>query len=125
MLFDTHAHYDDDRFDGMLEELMNSMHQYGVEKIITCGCDGSSSKAALTIAEKYPFVNSSSQKPAKSLQFSPEHPPQHTQAARCFDRFCRSYMRYMMQRKGHGHQPSRRFPLYKKQRGGKSAALFE
>jgi hypothetical protein len=76
-------------------------------------------------AEKYPFVNSSSQKPAKSLQFSPEQPTQHTQAARCFDRFCRSYMRYMMQRKGHGHQPSRRFPLYKKQRGGKSAALFE
>ena len=56
LIFDTHAHYDDDRFDGMLDELMNSMHLYGVEKIITCGCDGSSSNAALTIAEKYPFV---------------------------------------------------------------------
>ena len=56
---------------------------------------------------------------ALSLQLAPRRD------ARCFDRFCRSYMRYMMQRKGHGHQPSRRFPLYKKQRGGKSAALFE
>lgn len=56
LIFDTHAHYDDDRFSENLDELMCSMQQNGVEKIITCGCDGESSKSALAIAEKYPFV---------------------------------------------------------------------
>lgn len=56
LIFDTHAHYDDDRFSENLDELMCSMQQNGVEKIVTCGCDGESSKAALAIAEKYPFV---------------------------------------------------------------------
>ncbi len=56
LIFDTHAHYDDERFDGIRDELLYGMHQNGVEKIVTCGCDGVSSRNAITIAEKYSFV---------------------------------------------------------------------
>lgn len=56
LIFDTHAHYDDERFDGMRDGLLESMHQNGVSGIVTCGCDKTSSEAALLLAEKYSFV---------------------------------------------------------------------
>lgn len=56
IIFDTHAHYDDERFEGIEEELFEGMPRHGVGKILTCGCDGGSSKKALALAEKYPFV---------------------------------------------------------------------
>ena len=56
LIFDTHAHYDDERFEGIRDELLESMHQNGVGKIVTCGCDKVSSEAALSLAEKHPFV---------------------------------------------------------------------
>ncbi len=55
-IFDTHAHYDDERFDGILDQLMTEMEKKGVGKIINCGCDLESGKKCLEIAEKYPFV---------------------------------------------------------------------
>lgn len=55
-IFDTHAHYDDSAFDGDRDELLNEMHRYGVGSIITCGCDEASSKAALELAHKHPFI---------------------------------------------------------------------
>ncbi len=57
-IYDTHAHYDDERFDGILDELMNEMYKKGVGRIINCGCDLESVKKCLFIAEKYPFVYS-------------------------------------------------------------------
>ncbi len=57
-IYDTHAHYDDQRFDGILDELMEKMHQNGVGRIINCGCDFASNQKCLEIAEKYPFVYS-------------------------------------------------------------------
>ena len=36
-IFDTHAHYDDSRFEVNLPELLDEMRSNGVEKIITCG----------------------------------------------------------------------------------------
>ncbi len=56
LIFDTHAHYDDSRFEEYLDELLTSMQIHGVGKIITCGCDSESSKNALLIAEKYDYV---------------------------------------------------------------------
>ena len=55
-IFDTHSHYDDSRFDGIRDELFDTMHQNGVTGIVTCGCDEQSSKAALKMAEQYNFV---------------------------------------------------------------------
>ncbi len=57
-IFDSHAHYDDDRFDGILDELLPKIHKMGVKKIINCGCDRETILKSLEIAEKYPFVYS-------------------------------------------------------------------
>lgn len=56
LIIDTHAHYDDSRFDGIRDELLTSLHKNGVDKIITCAVDGKSAKAALALTDKYDFV---------------------------------------------------------------------
>ncbi len=56
MIFDTHAHYDDERFDDDRDELLSSMPDRGISLIMNPGCDKESSLAAVSLAEKYPFV---------------------------------------------------------------------
>lgn len=56
LIFDTHSHYDDSRFDGIRDELLIEMHNNGVASIITCAVDGFSAKKALSLAEKYDFI---------------------------------------------------------------------
>ena len=55
-IFDTHSHYDDEKFDGIREELLDGLFQLGLEGIITCGCDIPSSEKALKLSEKYPKI---------------------------------------------------------------------
>ena len=55
-LFDTHAHYDADAFDADRLELLASMPGRGVELILNPGCDVPSSRAAVELAERFPFV---------------------------------------------------------------------
>lgn len=55
-LFDTHAHYDADAFDADRLELLASMPGLGVELILNPGCDVPSSRAAVELAERFPFV---------------------------------------------------------------------
>ena len=56
LIFDSHAHYDDAKFDEIRGSLLENLPQYGVCGIINCGCDTESSKKALTFAEKYPYI---------------------------------------------------------------------
>lgn len=56
LIFDTHAHYDDERFDSFRKEMLSSLPYHGVGGIITCGCDGKSSKKALSMAEEYDYI---------------------------------------------------------------------
>ena len=56
MYFDTHAHYDDAKFDADRETLLPAVHDFGVELIVDPGCDEVSSRAAIALAEQYPFV---------------------------------------------------------------------
>lgn len=56
MFFDSHAHYDDARFDGDRGELLQNMGQSGVSGIINVGADLASSKRAVALSEKYPFI---------------------------------------------------------------------
>ena len=56
MYFDTHAHYDDEKFDADRETLLPLVHASGVEYIVDPGCDEVSSRAAIALAEQYPFV---------------------------------------------------------------------
>lgn len=55
-LFDTHAHYDSGAFNADRLEVLASMRSKGVELILNPGCDLDSSKAAVELAERFPFV---------------------------------------------------------------------
>ena len=56
LIFDSHAHYDDKKFEEIRDSLLENLPQHGVCGIINCGCDTESSKKALTFAEKYPYI---------------------------------------------------------------------
>ena len=56
MLSDTHAHYDDERFDGDRETLLAGMPEKNVGLIVNPGCDISSSRTAVALAESFDFV---------------------------------------------------------------------
>ncbi len=56
MLFDTHAHYDDEAFDPDREVLLESLPQRGVSLVINPGCDLESSRKAVSYAAEYPHV---------------------------------------------------------------------
>lgn len=56
LLFDTHAHYDDERFDGDRDMLLRSMPENGVGFILNPGCDLATSQRAVQYAKTYDFV---------------------------------------------------------------------
>lgn len=56
LIFDSHAHYDDKKFEEIRDSLLENLPQHGVCGIINCGCDTESSKKALAFAEKYPYI---------------------------------------------------------------------
>lgn len=55
-IFDTHAHYDDSRFDEDRDELIASLSEKGVSHIVNCGCDLKSSLTTVALAVKYDFI---------------------------------------------------------------------
>lgn len=57
-IFDTHAHYDDERFDEDRDNLLPSLYQKGVSHIINCGCDLKSSIETISLSRKYNFIYS-------------------------------------------------------------------
>lgn len=59
MLFDSHAHYDDSRFDEDRFELIEAVHSDGVGYILNSASDVPSSRKAIYLAEKYPFIYAS------------------------------------------------------------------
>ena len=56
LIFDTHAHYDDEAFDADRETLLASMPEHGVGLILDPGCDLESSRRAVELARTYPHV---------------------------------------------------------------------
>ncbi|MDR2648218.1 MAG: TatD family hydrolase [Clostridiales bacterium] len=56
MFFESHAHYDDPRFDKDREELLASLQENGVDYIINVGADMESSEASVKLAENHSFV---------------------------------------------------------------------
>ncbi len=55
MIFDTHAHYDDERFSNDLDALIIDMSE-SVSGILTCSVDYESSQKSIEIAKKYDNV---------------------------------------------------------------------
>lgn len=56
MIFESHAHYDDRRFDTDREELLASMQEQGIETVINVGSDLKGVKKTLALAGQYGFV---------------------------------------------------------------------
>lgn len=56
MIIDTHAHYDDDAFDTDREELLGSMQEHGIEKIVNVCASIEGLQDTVALMEKYPFV---------------------------------------------------------------------
>ena len=56
MLFDTHAHLDDRAFDCDREVLISGLPEKGIALVMNPGCSLESSKNAVALAKKYPFL---------------------------------------------------------------------
>lgn len=56
MIFESHAHYDDEAFDGDREEILGQMQEGGIEYIVNIGANMQSSKQTLELTKKYPFI---------------------------------------------------------------------
>ncbi len=56
MFFDTHAHYDAEQFDPDRDEILAGLPGRGVSLVVNPGCDIPSSRAAVALAERYPFL---------------------------------------------------------------------
>lgn len=56
MIFDTHAHYDDEQFDADREELLSGMKAGGVGMIVDAAATVASWDKILELTEKYPFL---------------------------------------------------------------------
>jgi len=54
--FDSHAHYNDEKFDSDRDEIIAEIYKDGVTKIVNAGYSIESSKKAIEIAEKYDFI---------------------------------------------------------------------
>ena len=57
MLFDTHAHYDDKKFDEDRDALLSSMKENGVGLVVNASFNVNSTKVAISLAEKYDFMD--------------------------------------------------------------------
>ena len=56
--FDTHAHYDDEKFEDDREEVLNKIYNAGVTKCINMGCDIKSSMTSIEISSNHDFIYS-------------------------------------------------------------------
>ena len=55
-IFDSHAHYDDARFDEDRHALLTTIHENGVKTIMTIGADMDTSHNALKLSGAYDFI---------------------------------------------------------------------
>lgn len=56
MIFETHAHYEDEAFDIDREELLDNLPKEGIEYVVDICSDVSSVDRVLSLAERYPYI---------------------------------------------------------------------
>lgn len=56
MIFETHAHYDDEAFHQDREALLESLKEHGIQYVINVGASLQSTKNTIRLMEKYPFI---------------------------------------------------------------------
>ena len=54
--FDSHAHYNDEKFDENRDKLINEMYKNGITNIVCAGYSLDGSKKAIEISENYPHI---------------------------------------------------------------------
>src|SRR5690349_4032223 len=59
MLIDTHTHLDDARYEPDREAMLARAREAGVDTMITIGCDLVTSRSAVSLADRYPFIYAS------------------------------------------------------------------
>lgn len=56
MIFETHAHYDDEAFDEDREELLAALEEQGIGRVVNIGASLASCKQTIALMESYPFI---------------------------------------------------------------------
>ena len=56
MIFETHAHYEDEAFDIDREELLKSFPENGIDYVVNVGSDADTLDKILSISDEYPYV---------------------------------------------------------------------
>ncbi len=56
MIFETHAHYDDEAFEADRDEILSGLPGQGIGCVINCGADIASSRRSVELANRYDFV---------------------------------------------------------------------
>jgi len=59
MLFDTHTHFDDEKFNEDRYEMINKAHESGVDLILNAAADIESSRAGVLLGNEFDFIYSS------------------------------------------------------------------
>lgn len=73
MYFDTHAHYDDARFDADREAVLAALPDQGVSLVLNPGCNGPSSEMALGFADRCSHVYAAvGWHPQQAASFTPD-----------------------------------------------------
>lgn len=55
-IFDTHSHYDDDKFSPDREAVLNNLQSRGVCAVVSCGCDIDTTQFNFDLAQKYGYI---------------------------------------------------------------------
>lgn len=55
-IFDTHAHYDSEKFNGDRDAVIASLPEKGVVGVVNAACDMASCETGLALAKAYPFL---------------------------------------------------------------------
>ena len=56
MIFDSHAHYDDEAFTEDRDRLLNSLQEQGITAVMNVGASLGSTKTSIALAEAYDFI---------------------------------------------------------------------
>lgn len=56
MIFESHAHYDDEAFDEDREELLRALEEHGIGTVVNVGASLQSCRTTLALMEQYPFM---------------------------------------------------------------------
>ncbi len=55
-IFDTHSHYDDEKFNPDREMLLSTLQSQGVSDVVSCGCDIETTQFNFDLAQTYDFM---------------------------------------------------------------------